>query len=1238
MRSLFKRMLSFFYFPDTHFLIRFFKKFFRLFFRLFAISLIILFFVVIFLYSVSLDLPSIETLQNYKPIQVAKIISADGKPLKDLYIDQKRDVVEIGKVPKDLRNALVFMEDRKFFEHPGSDIWGLMRAAVVNVSGGSIQGASTLTQQLARNMYNDIGFERSIMRKVKEFITASKIEQTYTKSEIMELYLNSVFFGHKAYGIQEASKYYFNKDVSQLNLNECAALVGLLPAPNRFSPKKNINTVVGHSKDFIDKMINQDFFIESKKEFTLTKVNGSLSEDEEISLSDILFLNDNYDTIPISYLDNNRKINSISHTYSKQKLLINIRTDEKIKYYRFKISGLNNMRVDGLGGGVADSLGFIEINNSSRALFRKNLVLKVLNEQSYISSEKRNLHTLLPIMVSNKNKKTYNIASYFIEDVKKELLSFRQSISSKSLEHLIPYYPLRSNDINSWIDKNYGMNLNFNDNQFNLYKDGLRVYSTIDTRIQNIVSNVFSNQMSINQVDLYNLYKNNPKKLDTVIMKSKNRKLKELKKYYSSNFLVSIKSNIVDQEIEKWTRLDKDESEIKELIALGLHRGERFIDENKNKKWDKAEKFTDALNGVYDLGEDFEDFGLDGCPDLLEDGMGGCLDEASKNKKNNIDPNNDNYSVENILGLENNGKYDYGEIFIDIKNNKWDIGEKWEDRNNNGKYDPAEKFFDGNKQYNLGERFTDKNNNEKYDEGEIFIDKKNGKYDPDGIIVRKINNEINRLAKRSLDSLNYRSTYILDTLLHPENILNPDKNIIIPQYLRKEFLVQGAVVVIDVKTGNIISMIGGRQEDVYFDFFNRSSQALRQPGSVFKPFVYMGGLKDYDSKHPFTAAYEISNSTIPIPLANGETWNPRNFDGKEDGLDMTLRQGLTESTNLVAAGLMVEMDNGPDSVKKIAQDFGITTSIYPGEALSLGATDVIPLEITSAYSAIANNGTYIKPNYINKIENSLGRVLMTSESDERFAEKQEGIVYIIRDMMKDVINYGTGDRIRFKDNNRLYDEGEYFEDFGFDRCPDRYEDGKGGCLWEWREMKKGRKRERGLKYNSQNNPDPNNDNYNNNNIFGLENNGKYDYGEPFSDKIGFDFQSPMAGKTGTTNKFTDAWFVGFTPQVAIGVWVGMDNPAISINKYGSKAAMPIFAYSIKEIYEYGKYSLGEDQIRELDKNLDWIVPDDIITLKICNKSRLIANKGCYSSFREFFLKESVPMDKCQIPRHVSKYK
>ena len=92
-----------------------------------------------------------EALQNYVPVQTTKLISADGKAIRDLYVE-KREVIDIAEVPEDLRKALVFMEDRKFFDHPGIDIWGILRASSVIATGGSTQGASTLTQQLARNM------------------------------------------------------------------------------------------------------------------------------------------------------------------------------------------------------------------------------------------------------------------------------------------------------------------------------------------------------------------------------------------------------------------------------------------------------------------------------------------------------------------------------------------------------------------------------------------------------------------------------------------------------------------------------------------------------------------------------------------------------------------------------------------------------------------------------------------------------------------------------------------------------------------------------------------------------------------------------------------------------------------------------------------------------------------------------------------------------------------------------
>ena len=191
---------------------------------------------IIYLFILSRDLPSIEELQRFNPEQVSKILSADGKVIKELFI-HKRDVVKISQIPQELRHGLLAMEDRKYFEHSGISFQSLARAIIVNIFTMSrSQGASTITQQLARNMYNTIGFEKTYTRKLKELITAIKIEQTYTKSEIMELYLNSVYFGHGTYGVQAASVHYYGKDVFNLDLNESALLIGLLPAPARYSP------------------------------------------------------------------------------------------------------------------------------------------------------------------------------------------------------------------------------------------------------------------------------------------------------------------------------------------------------------------------------------------------------------------------------------------------------------------------------------------------------------------------------------------------------------------------------------------------------------------------------------------------------------------------------------------------------------------------------------------------------------------------------------------------------------------------------------------------------------------------------------------------------------------------------------------------------------------------------------------------------------------------------------------
>jgi len=184
----------------------------------------------------SRDLPSLEQLENYDPDLVTRIYSADGKVLNELFV-QKRVFIELDKIPDHMQHAVVSSEDRRFFDHWGLSMRSIARAVMINTLSLSYrQGFSTLTQQLARNLYKSVGFEDSILRKVKEMITAIQIERTYTKDEILEMYLNTVHFGHGTYGVEAATKRFFGKESSYLTIDESALLVGLLPAPASYSP------------------------------------------------------------------------------------------------------------------------------------------------------------------------------------------------------------------------------------------------------------------------------------------------------------------------------------------------------------------------------------------------------------------------------------------------------------------------------------------------------------------------------------------------------------------------------------------------------------------------------------------------------------------------------------------------------------------------------------------------------------------------------------------------------------------------------------------------------------------------------------------------------------------------------------------------------------------------------------------------------------------------------------------
>jgi penicillin-binding protein 1A len=180
------------------------------------------------------DLPSLAQLHDIEPNLITKLYSSEGELIQEFY-SERRIYVPLKKMPRPFIDALLTVEDRKFYDHWGVNSFAILRAFWANLTNLRIvQGASTITQQLSRTLF--LTPEKTISRKVKEALTAIKIERTYSKDEILEMYINQCYFGKGAYGIQAAAQNYFNKKIEDLTMSDCALLVGLLKAPGRYSP------------------------------------------------------------------------------------------------------------------------------------------------------------------------------------------------------------------------------------------------------------------------------------------------------------------------------------------------------------------------------------------------------------------------------------------------------------------------------------------------------------------------------------------------------------------------------------------------------------------------------------------------------------------------------------------------------------------------------------------------------------------------------------------------------------------------------------------------------------------------------------------------------------------------------------------------------------------------------------------------------------------------------------------
>ncbi|MGQ0811820.1 MAG: penicillin-binding protein 1A [Nitrospiraceae bacterium] len=216
------------------------------------------------LWHFSQDLPSLDPLQNYQPSLVTRVYSDDRQLVGQFFIE-RRLLTPVRDVPKDLTQAVIAVEDARFFEHPGLDMIGILRAAWTNLRRGSKrEGASTITQQLARSLF--LSPERTYDRKLRELILAYKMELVLTKEQILEMYLNQVYFGQGAYGVAAAAQTYFGKELSKLTLAEAAFVAGLPQGPSKYSPFKAPELAKKRQEHVLTRMEEARFITAAERE------------------------------------------------------------------------------------------------------------------------------------------------------------------------------------------------------------------------------------------------------------------------------------------------------------------------------------------------------------------------------------------------------------------------------------------------------------------------------------------------------------------------------------------------------------------------------------------------------------------------------------------------------------------------------------------------------------------------------------------------------------------------------------------------------------------------------------------------------------------------------------------------------------------------------------------------------------------------------------------------------------
>lgn len=335
--------------------------------------------------------------------------------------------------------------------------------------------------------------------------------------------------------------------------------------------------------------------------------------------------------------------------------------------------------------------------------------------------------------------------------------------------------------------------------------------------------------------------------------------------------------------------------------------------------------------------------------------------------------------------------------------------------------------------------------------------------------------------------------------------------------------VQGAFIAMDPRTGDVRALIGGR--DYEDSEFNRATQARRQPGSVFKGFVYTAALAN-----GIPASEIIYDTSVEFVMSDSTIYAPKNFGGEFNG-PMTVREALYRSINVVAVKVGERV--GYETIAQYARRLGIETPIPRVPSMPIGSSSVVPIQVAEAYSTFATLGVKAEPRLIERVETKAGRVLYES-GIQREQVLEEPVAWLMNSLLQDVVNRGTGYVLR---------------------------------------------------------------------------------------RSGLPYSVPAAGKTGTTNEATNAWFVGFTPDLLTTTWVGFDEPRrLHFNATGAVDAAPVAAAVLNWYYDRNQ------------PPADWQRPSGLDSARVDRTTGLLSTRWCPSDsvYTEYYLSGTEPVESCSL--------